>query len=113
MKIKRSGGVNRAVIEKFNGRFALVKPTKEKPIIVHPLNHAGSRGGINSIKHSVTEHEWKPEMCTSRAQMIDMGDWWWALGGGKRSIAIQELEVEYPNADFLKSFQGFGVLSSG
>jgi hypothetical protein len=105
---KRSNGENnRAIIERYNGKFGLILPTKEKPLLVHPQNVFGTRGGINALKASVREHDWTSEMCTSRAQVIDMGTYWWALGGGKRGVAVQEIQHEEPSARCLRSFDGF------
>lgn len=87
------------VMGEFGCSYGVVEPTVAKPIINYPMNveENQARGGVEVLKTSIKNRGWLPHLCTSRAHFIDCHWFWYAIGGGKRSVASQELLAEKHN----------------
>ena len=95
------------IFEYYNAIYAVVRPTKEKPILQYPHNTFDTEGGIQTLVDSIKEKGWRHTICTSRAFLIDMGSFYYAIGGWKRSAAIQRLQRDSPQLDEVSGFPGF------
>ena len=89
----------------------LVIPTESKPVVRYPYNEHDVAGSVDSIRAEWIGNGWRNEVCGAKAVYIDMGLWYYAISGWKRSKAHARLKREMP-ADWPKlvEFTGFETL---
>ncbi len=65
-----------------------MKPCK---VLCHPLDRREVQGAIEGNYRQLKHHGYDPMVAGAQPIFVDMGKWWYALGGWERSAALQQL----------------------
>jgi hypothetical protein len=76
--------IRKAIVVQFSGHMMTVKPSAQKPAYRHPLNDYLSLPA--NISYKIVWKDSGYDAGSGQApEYIDMGIFWWVLGGAKRS----------------------------
>jgi len=97
-ELKRGGLAGNRLNQVIYASYGIVEeticPVEAKPVYCYPLNEHDVEGAVDGIKQEWTKKGWRKECAGARAMYIDMGKWYFAISGWKRSKSFQDQKAE-------------------